>query len=108
MPLTTAQQEQKDSAIASDKAALVSQLVGASSGLQNALTAVSNVLIAMQSRGYVLGGDEAIADADLIDRQFTAAELHEVLELFGELQKLSAGQATTAKAWGLINAKVAG
>lgn len=108
MALTSAQQEQKNSAITADKAALVSQLVAASLGLQNALAAVSHVLIAMQSRGYMADAANAITDVDLLDRQFTSEELHEVLELFGELQKLSVGQATTAKAWGMINAKVAG
>jgi hypothetical protein len=108
MALSTEQQEQKDSAIAADKKSVTAQLVSASVGLQNALDAANKVSLLMASREYVIDGDHEIEDEDLLDRQFTAAELHEVLALFTQLARLSAGETTVVKAWGVANAKVAG
>ena len=106
--LTEEQKAQKAQAIAQDKINLITKATKASSKLQEALTAASDVLIAMQSRGYTADGTEPISETDLLDRQFTAQELHEVLDLFQQLRVFSAGGEPKRDAWAVVNAKVAG
>jgi hypothetical protein len=107
MSLSDEQIQQKNAAIATDKQVMVVRAIAASTGLQQALTNASAIVGAMRARGYVLGSEDAIADADLIGQQFTAEEFHEAIELFGELQKFAGGAAVKAKPWALVNARVA-
>jgi hypothetical protein len=107
MALTEEQLQQKEGAIAGDKANLIAEAVVASTALQTALGGASKVLTAMMARGYTVGGEQEISDEDLLSRQFTAEEFHIVIELFGELRKLSMGADVKTGAWGIANAKVA-
>lgn len=105
--LTQEQQGQKDSAIAGDKAQIIDQAIAASTKLRIALGEVSNVLSAASARGYREGGEYEITDLDLLNKQFSAEEIHSVLGLFEELQKLSLGREVKQAPWGAINAKIA-
>jgi type VI protein secretion system component VasK len=107
MTLSPDQQELKSLAITADKTALIEKTVQASNGLRSALAAASDALTALQARGYVKGAEEAISAENLLNKQFTADEFHEVVELFAELRKFSVGAAVKTHQWGLVNAKVA-
>jgi hypothetical protein len=106
--LTAEELQIKQAAIANDKQIVIAKLVTVSTGLQQSLTAASSALSMLRARGYLKGGESEIVESDLLGQQFTAAELHEVIALFGELQKFSMGQAVTAGPWGLVNGRVAG
>lgn len=108
MSLTDEQQQLKAGAIARDKTALINRMQKAAAGLQKSLADASDVLITMQSRGYTADGTEPIVDEDLLEKQFTATELHDEMRLFMQLRNLSMGQPVESDSWAVINAKVAG